>query len=38
MARTLEQILESEDKNIVANAEARAEAMLLDIHLLLLMD
>ncbi|WP_224797913.1 MULTISPECIES: helix-turn-helix domain-containing protein [Idiomarina] len=33
MARTLEQILETENEDIVVNAEAKAEAMLLDIHL-----
>lgn len=33
MVRTLEQILETENKDIIANAEAKAEAMLLDIHL-----
>lgn len=33
MARTLEQILETENEDIVVNAEAKAEATLLDIHL-----
>jgi DNA-binding XRE family transcriptional regulator len=33
MARTLEQILETENEDIVVNAEGKAEAMLLDIHL-----
>jgi len=33
MARTLEQILEEENSDVLASAERKAEAMLLDIHL-----
>jgi transcriptional regulator with XRE-family HTH domain len=33
MARTLEEILKNEKPEIVANAQKKAEAMLLDIHL-----
>ncbi len=33
MARTLEQILASEKSNVIANAEAKAADILLDIHL-----
>ena len=33
MARTLEEILENEKPEIVANAKVKAELMLLDIHL-----
>ncbi|MGM0564996.1 MAG: helix-turn-helix domain-containing protein [Pseudomonadota bacterium] len=33
MARTLDQILEAEDPKIVAGAKAKAEAILLNIHL-----
>lgn len=33
MARTLDQILEAEKPEVVANAKAKAEAILLDIHL-----